>query len=137
MALPLIVAIGTWAGGKFTQAAGIAALVSVAYWLRDYLRALVVWIYQLFQPFFDALFTFAKDVFIWLTESILDLVILIIGDLQFDFSLFNPASYISGVGPEIINTLAVLKVPQAIAMILGAIVIRLLLQLIPFTRLGS
>lgn len=132
-----IVSIASWFGGKISEAAALAAILSVMYWLRDYLRAFVVWIYQMFQPFFDALFNFFMDIAAWVFESVLDLIIVIVNSFSFDFTVFNPANYITSLGPDVLNVLGILHVPQAVGLILSAIVIRLVLQLIPFVRLGS
>lgn len=85
---------------------------------------------------FTSLFELLKDVFYWLLETLLDFAISIIG--EFDFSAIT--QYLDAFGDlpsEIINILGLIGIGESLAIIGAAIVIRMLLQLIPFVRLGS
>lgn len=95
------------------------------------------WIGALMVACFAAWWLLGTDVFAWLFEQVLDIVISVLGEIDFDFETFNPAQYISGLPPEIVNTFGLLRLGEAFTIIVSAIVLRLTLQLIPFTRLGS
>jgi len=78
-----------------------------------------------------------KDMFIWLFESFLDISILAINGLDSFFTGLDIANHINSLPPEVSYYASALGLSQAMGMIIIAITIRLLLQLIPFVRLGS
>lgn len=86
---------------------------------------------------FAAWWLLGTDLAAWVVEQMLDAVIAILGSIEIDTELFNPGSYISALPPEITNMLGIIRIGEALAIISAAIVAKVLLQLIPFTRLGS
>ena len=78
-----------------------------------------------------------KDVFIWIFEQFMDLIIVILDGLGSLFDGLNIASYINAIPPSAAYFAAASGLGQATGMIVAALTIRFLLQLIPFTRLGS
>jgi len=112
------------------------------------LKDITDWFKNLFQSFWDALvqiiinlvltiFDMLKDVFFFIFDLILDLAISILGSAGEGLSAMNPAQYISQIPPEVSNILGLVRVGEAIGIIVIAITIRMALQLIPFVRLGS
>lgn len=100
------------------------------------IAAVITWFSDLFVAVFAAFYLMAKDLFSWVFESILGIAITAIGAI--DVSSITP--YTSGansIPAQLLNVLALLGVGTAISIITAAILIRLGLQLIPFTRLGS
>lgn len=95
----------------------------------------IQWFYDLFIAIFVALWDVIKDGFSWCFEQVMDIVVDAVSTVD--------VSGISSVGgwgsfpAEVLNILALLGVGQATTIIVTAIGIRLVLQLIPFTRLGS
>ncbi len=86
----------------------------------------------------QTLFGMLKDIWFWIFDVTTDLVVEIVNGLGDLFSIdFNPAQYISGLPADVVNVIGVIRLGEALAIILGAIVIKIILQLIPFTRLGS
>lgn len=83
------------------------------------------------------LFDMLKDVFYFILESLFGLVQVALDGMGHLFNGMNFAQYISAIPDDVSNILGLLGVGQAMTMIVGAIVIRVLLQLIPFVRLGS
>ena len=79
-----------------------------------------------------------KDVFFWVFETLMDFGIYVLnsvsGILEFDF---NPGQYITALPPEVVEIIGVIRLGECMAIIVGAIVIKVTLQMIPFTRLGS
>ncbi len=79
-----------------------------------------------------------KDIIFWLFETFLDLTIYILNGLSETLSFnFNPGQYIAGMPSEVTQVLGLCRIGDCMVIIVGAIIIKILLQLIPFTRLGS
>ena len=100
------------------------------------ISAVLEWIGALWVAVFVALWDLVKDGFAWQFEQMLKIAISGIGSI--DTSAVD--AYVAQVGPlpaELLNILGLLGVGLAISIISAAIVIRLVLQLIPFVRLGS
>jgi hypothetical protein len=78
-----------------------------------------------------------KDIFLWIVEQVMNAVNMVLPSV---FALFAPvdmSQYMTSIPPTVAWVFAAVGVPQCLSIILAAITIRLLLQLIPFTRLGS
>ena len=89
-----------------------------------------------FKDIFDAIWQLAKDFFIWIFESILELATSALNAIDFgDFDQY--ANTLGTLPSDILNVLGLIGFGEAIGIIFVAIGIRFLLQLIPFTRLGS
>lgn len=95
------------------------------------------WIGALAVACFAAFWLLGTDLGAWIFEQVLDVAIAALDAIEFDSSMFNPGSYISALPAELTNMLALLRVGEALAIIASAYVLRILLQLVPFTRLGS
>lgn len=117
---------------------GAAALIGhVGTLLLAKIVAALVWIGGLFVAVFSALWLIGQDGFCWIMEKMLLLIQGILDSLPGNFDLFNPAQYINGLPAELVNMVGLCRVGESLAIILGAILIKLSLQIIPFTRLGS
>ncbi|WP_017817623.1 DUF2523 family protein [Vibrio harveyi] len=102
-------------------------------WLVDLFNKLLEFLYQLLLTLFDML----KDIFLWIVEQVMNAVNMVLPSV---FALFAPvdmSQYMTSIPPTLAWVFAAVGVPQCLSIILAAITIRLLLQLIPFTRLGS
>lgn len=102
-------------------------------WLVDLFNKLLEFLYQLLLTLFDML----KDIFLWIVEQVMNAVNMVLPSV---FALFAPvdiSQYMTSIPPTVAWVFAAVGVPQCLSIILAAITIRLLLQLIPFTRLGS
>lgn len=78
-----------------------------------------------------------KDLFIWLFEQILTLSEYALTGMDSYFDVLDITSYLSNIPSGLQWFMSSIGVPQALSMIMTAVTIRILLQLIPFTRLGS
>lgn len=96
-----------------------------------------VWVIAVVTAVFAALWLFGKDLACWILESVLKLVVYILNSTSINFDVFNPGTYIASMPADLTNMLSLIGLPDAIAIIVAAIGIKVLLQLIPFTRLGS
>lgn len=100
------------------------------------LAAIVGWIGDLAVAVFTALWDFVRDAACWPFEQFMDVVVTAVQAV--DLSGFSQYVHVwSDLPPELVNILGLLGVGHASAIIVMAIGIRLVLQLIPFTRLGS
>lgn len=99
--------------------------------------AFAAWLIVLVLAMFVAYWLLGTDLATWVFEQILDVVILALGSIDVDFELFNPAQYIAGLPEDVTNMIGLIRVGESFAIILAAIMVRIALQLIPFTRLGS
>lgn len=98
--------------------------------------ALAQWLGQLCTAAFVALWDFARDVACWPFEQVMDIALSAISAI--DLSGITAYTSTWGTLPaEIVNVLGLLGVGEASVIIITAIGVRLVLQLIPFTRLGS
>lgn len=100
------------------------------------LGAIVGWFGDLFTSVFTSLWDLLRDGFAWAFEQVLNLATSVIG--SFDVSALSGGVAAAGSIPS--NVLAVMSavgLDKGLAIIAAAIVIRFLLQLIPFVRLGS
>lgn len=99
------------------------------------LTDILKWISDLFIAVFVALFDLVKDGFSWLFEQMLEIVIDALEGI--DVSGISAAGGWGDLPAEVLNILALLGVAQAVSIIIASIGIRLVLQIIPFVRLGS
>lgn len=98
--------------------------------------ALAQWFGELAKAVFQALWDFVRDAVCWPFEQIMDIVVAAVSGL--DLSGIGNYTGTWGTLPgEIINVLGLIGLGEASAIVVTAIGIRLVLQLIPFTRLGS
>lgn len=118
------------------------------------IAALAAYIGQLFTNLFQTFVNFAQflldctvqmfvdswemvtDVPVWIFESLLDIVSAVLASINFT-PINNALSAFGQVPADIANLLGLLGVGEALAVISAALAIRILLQLIPFVRLGS
>lgn len=78
-----------------------------------------------------------KDVFIWLFDAFMSLAVTILNGMGDLFSALDVTQYISAIPADVANVMSLIGLGTAMGMIITAISVRLLLQLIPFVRLGS
>ena len=104
-------------------------------WLKQALVDMLKWMGELFKDVFKAGWDMVKDAFAWLFEQILDVVISAISAI--DVSGLESVQGWGELPSEILNVLGLLGIGAASGVIVAAIGIRLVLQLIPFVRLGS
>lgn len=102
-------------------------------WFQDRWVEFKEFMWSLVLSVFDML----KDLFYFMFESIMDLSLLAMEGLDQYFDGLNITAYLTNIPSNVAYVLNAIGVPQALTMIMTAITIRLLLQLIPFTRLGS
>lgn len=89
-----------------------------------------------FKDIFEALWLLVKDFFFWVLETILELAKNIISAMDFT-QIEQYASSFGSLPADVLNIMGLIGLGYALGIIFTAISIRFLLQLVPFTRLGS
>lgn len=80
---------------------------------------------------------FMEDFFLWIVDITLSLLETILNTFGYLFSMLDVTQYISAIPPDVSNVLSLIGLGEAMGIIITAGTIRLILQLIPFVRLGS
>lgn len=100
------------------------------------IAAVVQWFGQLAVAVFTALWDLLRDAACWPFDQVTDIAVSAVSALD----LTGLSQYTSSWGSlpaELINVMGLVGVGHAAAIVISAITIRVVLQLIPFTRLGS
>lgn len=104
----------------------------------DFFYNLVHWFFALVLAVINTVVSMLQDLFCWIVDQLLAVAVYVVGLFDFDFlqtTTFSDA--VNQLPATMINVFWVLGLPVALGMVVVAIGIRLLLQLIPFVRLGS
>ena len=105
-------------------------------WLKQKLNDIVQWFSDLAVEVFKAAWDFLKDGICWCFEQVLGVAVSAANSI--DVSGMQDWGQSWGTLPgDILNVMGLLGVGTASGIIITAVLIRLLLQLIPFVRLGS
>lgn len=104
----------------------------------DFLFDCVYWLYALVIAAVNSVVQMLLDVFCMIVDQLLAVVVYLLEliDLS-DFAGFNLTEWINKLPPDALNVISLVGLPQASVMVISALIIRLFMQLIPFTRLGS
>jgi len=78
-----------------------------------------------------------KDTLMWCIDGLMVMAIAAVDGIGSLFGSLNVVQYVDAIPPETKNILALIGINEASSMIVSAIIIRLILQLIPFVRFGS
>lgn len=78
-----------------------------------------------------------KDLGVFAFGAIMDLIILILNGMGHLFDSINITRYLTGLPPEVLYFANLCSLGECLGMIVTSLTIRILLQLVPFTRLGS
>lgn len=100
------------------------------------IAALVSWFGKLFVAVFKAAWDMVTDVVCWALDGVLSVAVSMASSVDLGGVTASLSAWGSIPG-EVLNVLGLLGAGQAAAIVVSAIGVRLVLQLIPFTRLGS
>lgn len=81
--------------------------------------------------------TLLQDMLFGIFDVLMKVVETIVSGLAAFMQPIDISQYITAIPPGVAGVLGLVGLPQAMVMITTAITIRIILQLIPFTRLGS
>ncbi len=102
-------------------------------WFADRWNDFIDFMYRCILTVTDAL----RDTLIWLFDSTFNLLIYAVDGLGSMFNGLNFTQYMALIPDETKQILAITGISEAMTMVITCIIIRILLQLIPFVRLGS
>ena len=78
-----------------------------------------------------------KDLFFWLYETVTDALLVLVNSLSDIFDIFDITSYLSALPADTLNIMGLIGIDTISSMIVSCLLVRFILQLIPFVRLGS
>lgn len=102
-------------------------------WIISLFNQLLEFLYRLVISLVDML----KDMIFWIVEEFMSVVN---KGLSWAVAAFEPvdvSQYLESIPPNVAWVMGAVGLPQCLSLIISAIAIRMILQLIPFTRLGS
>lgn len=99
----------------------------------DVFKAITEFLKAMLLTVFDML----KDLFCFFFDMLMSLMISILSGLGSLFSALNFSNSMDGLPSEVLNIIGLVGLGQCMGFIVTALIIRISLQLIPFTRLGS
>lgn len=102
--------------------------------LLSKITGFAAWLLKLFKQIFVDCWNVFTDFACWVLESALGLAVFALNAISIPF---DPSTYYSMIPPELGSFLGYIGVPQAISLIVASLLIRFLLQTIPFVRWGS
>lgn len=100
------------------------------------IAAVVAWIGALTVAVFVAFWDLLRDVPAWMLEELMKIVSSSLGAIDVS-AMQSLGSWWSAVPADVLNIMGLIGFGYAMGIVVTAIGIRLVLQLIPFTRLGS
>lgn len=104
--------------------------------LIDSLACILSWVAQAFTQVFVDLFEAASDLLVFLFDKAGDLVLSALGSFDWQW-LLEAGGFWYSLPPVAIDVVSAIGLPQAFGIVLAAALVRFVLQLIPFVRLGS
>lgn len=102
-------------------------------WITDLFNKLLSFLYSLLLSLVDML----KDLLLWAFEQIFEAIKILLSWVMGIFEPVDIGQYLTSIPPNIAWVMSAVGLPQCLSIIIAAITIRMILQLIPFTRLGS
>lgn len=114
----------------------MGAIVQALQFLLNKVVQALTWIGKLFIEVFVSLWEVVTDLVCWTLEGALDLVVSALGSLELEGLTGHLGAWGSLPG-DVLEVLAAIGLGPALGVIAAALTVRLTLQLIPFTRLGS
>lgn len=116
---------------------GIASIIGDGFNLViSKIAAVLDWFNEFVVNVLTSVVDMVKDLACWVFEQVLTLVITILG--AFDFSaLAQWSAHYGDIPSGVVEVCSAIGLTTAFGIIVSAISIRIMLQLVPFTRLGS
>ncbi len=106
-------------------------------WVANAVQGIVTWLFTLVLNVFSALWSLVTDLPCWVLEQVMQLATSLANSVPGDLSQFSLAQYIGALPPQVLNVMGLLHVGTCSAMIVAALIIRFIIQTVPFVRWGS
>lgn len=97
------------------------------------MQTIINFLRRIWQAFID----FIEDVFLFFVDSVMKLFVFAVDGLGHLFSALDVTQYLVMLPPDVLNVMSLIGFGEAMGIIITAGTIRIMLQLIPFVRLGS
>ncbi|WP_231067489.1 hypothetical protein [Ideonella dechloratans] len=104
--------------------------------LLSKIAALATWLGELAVAAFTAFWLMLTDVLVWSFDAFLGLAVTLVGSIDLGGLTAYTADW-AGLPPSTIEAMQAVGLSSAVGIVAVAIGVRVLLQLIPFVRLGS
>lgn len=105
--------------------------------LLNYLRAILEWLVSLVERGFEALWAMLKDMVCWALDGVMGAGVSLLNTFNDQLPSQNLSSAWAQLPAEVLGMASALGLGEALAIIVAALIIRFLLQMIPFVRWGS
>ncbi|NOI06982.1 DUF2523 family protein [Vibrio anguillarum] len=92
---------------------------------------------QVCMSFLLTLWDILVDISCYVFDAVFTVCLSIVSGLGGAFSSFGILQYLNMLPPSMLNVMALVGVNEVSSIIVSAVVVRFILQLIPFVRLGS
>lgn len=102
-------------------------------WVITLFNKLIEFLYQLII----SLVSMLKDMVFWIFEQVMNAISSALGAAVSAFDVVDVSQYLENIPPNVAWIMGAVGLPQCLGLIISAIALRMVLQLIPFTRLGS
>lgn len=123
-------------------------LSGITNWLLTYINKIIdavntfitgLWdtVVKFFKQLLLTILDMLKDFFLWIFDQILSLTLHILDGLGELLSKIDITNLVSGLPESVTNMMGLLGIGHCLSVIAIACTIRILMQLIPFVRLGS
>lgn len=100
------------------------------------ISAVLVWVVELYQKCWLAAWDILRDAACWPFEQVMKITVSAVGAIDLS-GIEGYAAQAGALPGEILNIMSLVGAGTCIGIITAAIGVRVILQLIPFTRLGS
>jgi hypothetical protein len=115
----------------------LISIVDFVLWVYHAFIDFFPWFFNLLAALFEALGNLIEDTLSYVFEEFLKLSIYLLSNIPGVEQISDFAQYYSQLPAEVLNIMGLIGISTATEIIISAIGIRLILQIIPFTRLGS
>lgn len=112
-----------WIADLFTNI--FNSLFAFLAWVLD-------WILIVIGYLLTALFDLLKDLCFWLIGGFFEVIQILFDSLDFSFGQFSMQSFLNDIPIEVLQVISLIKIQEAIGIIIAAYLIRVALRIIPF-----
>lgn len=102
-------------------------------WFAERWNDFITWGLSLLLSVWDMF----NDLICYVLEQLFNVVTVLISGISGAFTTFSITTYLEVLPSQMLNLMALIGVNEVSVIIVSAVIVRFLLQLIPFVRLGS
>lgn len=107
-------------------------------WIGEKVTAFLTWFMSLLGVLLQTMWDALKDALLYVIDTLLGIAISLIGVIDFSaLSNFTASQLYAQLPAEMVQVLALIRLGEAMGIVIGSLVIATILRLIPFVRLGN